>query len=74
MDTSPAEASKKIKQSLFINSALAIYAVCTFIGALKSGVAWRILLSGTGMVLFVTAIVILVLKLIKLSKDLSASN
>jgi hypothetical protein len=69
MDTTPStDQIKKIRFSLFINSCLAIYAICTFVAALKAGVAWRILLSGTGSVFFVVAVVMLLLRLIKLRK------
>jgi hypothetical protein len=69
MESTPStDQIKQIRLSLFINSALAIYAVCTFIAALKAGVAWRILLSGTGSVFFVVAVVNLLLRLVKLRK------
>jgi hypothetical protein len=69
MDTTPStDQIKQIRLSLFINSAMAIYAICTFVSALKAGVAWRILLSGTGSVFFVVAVVMLLLRLIKLRK------
>ncbi len=47
---------------------MAIYAICTFVAALKVGVAWRILLSGTGSVFFVLVVVMLLLRLVKLRK------
>lgn len=47
---------------------MAVYAICTFVAALKAGVAWRIVCSGVGSVFFVAIIVMLVLRLIKLRK------
>jgi hypothetical protein len=69
MESTPSpDQIKQIRFSIFINSALAIYAISTFITALKVGVAWRILLSGTGSVFFVVAVVMQLLKLVKLRK------
>ncbi|MES2375571.1 MAG: hypothetical protein V4553_03280 [Bacteroidota bacterium] len=69
MDAKPSTNQiKQIRLSLFINSAMAIYAICTFVASLKAGIAWRILLSGTGSVFFVVAIVMLLLRLVKLRK------
>ncbi|MBC7400763.1 MAG: hypothetical protein H7289_12555 [Mucilaginibacter sp.] len=69
MESSPAtDQIKQIRLSLFINAAMAVYAICTFVAALKAGVAWRIVCSGVGSVFFVAIIVMLVLRLIKLRK------
>jgi hypothetical protein len=69
MDATPFQDQiKKIRLSLFINSCMAVYAVCTFVAALKAQIAWRILCSGVGSVFFVTILVLLMLRLIKLRK------
>lgn len=59
---------KQTIPSLIINAAMAVYALCTFIAALQAGVAWRILLSGTGLVFFTAAVAITVAKLLKMRK------
>jgi hypothetical protein len=69
MDATPSTGQiKQIRLSLFINAAMAIYAICTLVAALKAGVAWHIVCSGVGSVFFVAIIVMLILRLIKLRK------
>lgn len=59
---------KQAIPSLIINAAMAVYALCTFIAALQAGIAWRILLSGTGLIFFTIAAATTVVKLLKLRK------
>jgi hypothetical protein len=60
--------AKKIQQSMLINLALALFAMSTFLNALKSGESWRILLSATGSVFFTVVTVRMILKLVQLRK------
>lgn len=60
---------KQFVAPLIINGSMSIYALCTFIAALKAGIAWRILLSATGLVLFLAVIVIITLRILKLRKE-----
>jgi len=60
---------KRLRLSAFINAAVAVYAVCTFLSALQSRVAWRILLSGTGSVFFIAATTIAIIRIVKLRKN-----
>jgi hypothetical protein len=69
MESTPStDQAKQLRLSIFINLAMAIYAICTFIKALQTHVAWRIIISGVGSVFFVAMLVILVLRLVKLRK------
>jgi hypothetical protein len=69
MDPSPAkDQAKQIRLSIFINSAMAIYAICTFINALQMHVAWRVLCAGIGSVFFVGIAIMQIKKLISLRK------
>ncbi|HEY9532938.1 MAG TPA: hypothetical protein VIQ77_00300 [Mucilaginibacter sp.] len=60
---------KKLRFSAFINAAMAVYAVCMFLSALQTHVAWRIFVSGFGSVFFIAATVVIVLRMIKLLKQ-----
>jgi hypothetical protein len=66
--STPADTVKKVWQSMLINLALALFAMSTFLNALKSGETWRILLSATGSVFFTVVTVRMILKLIQLRK------
>jgi bacteriorhodopsin len=69
MEASPStNQGKQITLSLFINLAMTIYAVCTLIKALQTGVVWRIVCSGVGSVFFLAVFIMLILKLVKLRK------
>ena len=69
MDPSAAkDQAKQLRLSIFINSAMAIYAICTFINALQLHVAWRILCAGIGSVFFAGMVIIMANRLIKLRK------
>ena len=68
MEPSTTNPVRKAWQSIFINSALALYALSTLIGALQKGEAWRIVISGVGSVFFVAVVVGLAIKLNKLRK------
>jgi hypothetical protein len=69
MDPSAAkDQAKQLRLSIFINSAMGVYAVCTFINALLAHVAWRILCSGIGSVFFIAIAIIQIKKLIRLRK------
>jgi hypothetical protein len=61
--------ARKVWQSIFINAALALYAMGTFVGSLQKGEAWRIVLSGVGSVFFIAVIISLVLQLKKLRRS-----
>ncbi|MCC8423731.1 hypothetical protein [Mucilaginibacter sp. UR6-11] len=68
MAVSATDQIKQIRLSLFINLAMTVYAVCTLVDALQTGVVWRIICSGVGSVFFLSIFIMLVLRLIKLSK------
>jgi len=59
---------KQFIMSLIINGAMAIYALCSFIAALQKGAAWRILLTGTGVIFFIAASAVTIMKMVKLRK------
>ncbi|GAA4104300.1 hypothetical protein [Mucilaginibacter panaciglaebae] len=69
METPVKNELKQLRLSAFINAAVAVYAVCTFLSALQSHVAWRILLSGTGSVFFIAAAIVAIIKIVKLGKS-----
>lgn len=48
---------------------MTIYALCTFISALNKGQLWRILVSGTGLLFFAAALVVIVVNMRKLRKE-----
>ncbi|MFD2874106.1 hypothetical protein ACFS5N_16610 [Mucilaginibacter ximonensis] len=60
---------KKFTASLVINGSMTIYALCTFISALNKGELWRILVSGTGLLFFAAALVVIVVNMRKLRKE-----
>jgi hypothetical protein len=66
--SAPTNQIKQIRQSIFINGAMAVFAVCTLINALLSGEAWRIVMAGVGSVFFIAIAVRQILKLNKLRK------
>jgi hypothetical protein len=69
MEASPSTNQiKQIRLSLFINFAMTVYAVCTLVKALQTGVVWRIVCSGVGSVFFLAVFILLILRLIKLRK------
>lgn len=65
---SPKDQLKQVRLSIFINAAMAVFAVSTLLNAIQTHVFWRIFCSAVGSVFFVAILVMLVQKLIKLRK------